>query len=332
MIKVDIFGFNISFTIEMEWLTPWYILIAAFILDLLVGDPEKIPHPIRWMGKSIIRLEPLFRILPVHPFISGTLFSVVLIFGVWGVTALIIKLGNNLHHYIGTLLETIIIFYSISIRSLEREAIRVLEMLKKNSLENARKQVSRIVGRDVEHLDSTGIAQAAVESVAESLVDGVISPIFFAWIGGAPMAMAYKMINTLDSMIGHKDDIYIHFGKTAARIDDAANFIPARASIPVISLCAHLLAGRGSEAFLTGIREGRSHLSPNSGFPEAAFSGALGVRLGGPSFYAGERIDKPFIGKRFGHVESNHIQKACDLMLLSSMVWVFALSACSGIC
>ncbi|MEW5908632.1 MAG: adenosylcobinamide-phosphate synthase CbiB [Thermodesulfobacteriota bacterium] len=316
---------------DMEWPTPWYILIAAFILDLLFGDPETLPHPIRWMGKSITRLEPLFRIPSSHLIASGALFSILLISGTWGVTAAVIKLGTDLHPYLGIVFETVIIYYAISAQSLEKEAMRVFEALNGGSLEDARNRVSRIVGRDVDRLDASRVSQATVESVAESLVDGVISPLFFAWIGGAPLAMAYKMVNTLDSMIGHMDETYIHFGKTSAKIDDVANFFPARASVPVVSLCAHLLNRRGGEAFMTAIREGRLHLSPNSGFSEAAFSGALGIRLGGSSHYDGQPVDKPVIGKQFRLSRPADIRKACDLMLLSSVTWVSLISACSAL-
>jgi adenosylcobinamide-phosphate synthase len=177
------------------------------------------------------------------------------------------------------------------------------------------------VGREVKDLSEDGVARAAVETVAENLVDGVISPLFFAAIGGAPLALAYKMINTLDSMVGYKNETYRLFGKTAARIDDVANFLPARLSVPVIALVAHLLAGRGKIAFKTAVREGRQHTSPNAGFSEAAFAGALGVRLGGPNFYHGKRVEKPYIGKVFDSAHKHHIKSACELMMLSAITW-----------
>ncbi|OGP63313.1 MAG: cobalamin biosynthesis protein CobD [Deltaproteobacteria bacterium RBG_13_49_15] len=315
----------------MDWPTPWYILISAFILDLILGDPHTFPHPVRWMGKTIALLEKAFRSIPARLVTSGALFSILLIAISWGATALILRFSRDIHPFFGTALEIVLIYYSISARSLEKAAQEVLDALQEGSLEKARIKVSRIVGRDVNQLDPEGVARAAVESVAENLVDGVVSPLFYAAIGGAPLAMAYKMVNTLDSMIGHKNEAYIHFGKAAARIDDGANYIPARLSVPLISLCAHLLAGKGKVSLLTAIREGRSHFSPNSGFSEAAFAGALVVRLGGPNRYAGKMMTKPFIGKRFGLVKDGHIRKACDLMLLSSMIWVMMLMAFSKI-
>ncbi len=152
----------------------------------------------------------------------------------------------------------------------------------------------------------------------------MVSPLFFAAIGGAPLAMAYKMVNTLDSMIGYKDDRYLLFGRFAARMDDLANFIPSRLSVPVISLAAHLLCKKGRRALDTARAEGGNHTSPNAGRSEAAFAGALGVKLIGPALYRGRRVEKPCIGTNFGDVRSGDIKKACDLMLLSSLIWVGA--------
>jgi adenosylcobinamide-phosphate synthase len=164
-----------------------------------------------------------------------------------------------------------------------------------------------------------------VETVGENLVDGVISPLLYAAIGGAPLAISYKMINTLDSMIGYKNDKYRDFGKLAARIDDVANFIPARLSIPIISIAAQIIDGKGVRTFQTALSEGANHTSPNAGYSEAAFAGALGVRLGGPNYYHGRLVSKPFLGIPFNPINRNHIKKACDLMLLSALIWMAVL-------
>jgi adenosylcobinamide-phosphate synthase len=181
-----------------------------------------------------------------------------------------------------------------------------------------------IVGRDVTELSDTGVARAAVETVAENLVDGVISPLFFAAIGGGPLAMAYKMVNTLDSMVGYKSPRYWEFGRAAAKIDDAANFLPARLSVPFIALAAQLLARNGKRALFTAMKEGEKHASPNAGFPEAAFAGALGVWLGGPNTYGGQVINKPVIGYRFGPTRPDHIRKACHCMVMAAIFWMIA--------
>jgi adenosylcobinamide-phosphate synthase len=188
------------------------------------------------------------------------------------------------------------------------------------------------VGRDVDRYETADIARASVETVAENFVDGVLSPLFFVVIGGAPLAMAYKMINTLDSMVGYKNRRYRRFGWAAARIDDLANFIPARLSILIIFLVSWALdSGRGRSAMTTAINEGANHSSPNAGFPEAAFAGALCVKLSGPNMYGGVLVDKPYIGVDFGSVRIDHIRKACELMILAAglsgfIAWSMALT------
>ncbi len=188
-------------------------------------------------------------------------------------------------------------------------------------IKKARKKVSMIVGRQTQKLDEAAITRATVETVAENFVDGFLSPLFFAMVGGAPLALAYKMVNTLDSMVGYKNETYIFFGRASARIDDAANFIPARISVLIISLSAFIFSIKKSIlAFKTGFHQGSLHKSPNAGYPEAAFSGALKIRLGGPSFYHGAIVEKPFIGKSFKDPGKEKIKQACDLMMFSSFL------------
>lgn len=306
----------------MELFFSWYILPAAFVLDFVLGDPHCLFHPVRWMGKAIETMEPRFRNLQTSLSISGVLFAVCLILCTWGLTFILTALAQIIHPLLKSGIEIVLVYYCISARSLQKAAMDVGQSLMQKRLAEARKKVAFIVGRDVEKLTETGVARAAVETVGENLVDGVISPLFFAAIGGAPLAMAYKMINTLDSMVGYKNEKYKDFGKAAARIDDMANFIPARLSVPVIAFAARLLARRGSYAMKTAVKEGSNHSSPNAGYPEAAFAGALGVKLGGPNEYFGKQVIKPYIGTKFGDVMIEHIKKACDLMLLSSVLWV----------
>jgi adenosylcobinamide-phosphate synthase len=161
-----------------------------------------------------------------------------------------------------------------------------------------------------------------VETVAENLVDGVISPLFFAVIGGAPLAVMYKMANTLDSMIGYKNEKYMQFGKASARLDDMLNFLPARLSVPIISLATHILSGNGTRSWRTALGEGANHSSPNAGYPEAAFAGALAVKLNGPNYYNSKLVDKPYIGVHFGKTSPLDINKACHIMMLSSLIWL----------
>jgi adenosylcobinamide-phosphate synthase len=299
-----------------------YILPAAFVLDLLLGDPLHFPHPIRWMGKAICTLEPVFRKLPTGLTLSGAMFSISLITCTWFTNYLLVAAANTIHPFAKTGVEILIIYYSISVRSLSDSAMAVYRFLRKDRLQKAKIRLAMIVGRDVEQLNESQIAQAAVETVGENLVDGVISPLFFAAIGGAPMAMAYKMINTLDSMVGYKNEKYALFGKFSAKIDDVANFLPSRLSIFIIAIAAQILNGKGVRSFKIAVSEGANHTSPNAGYPEAGFAGTLGIRLGGPSTYNGDLISKPYIGTYLDKPTADHIKKACDLMMLSSLIWL----------
>jgi adenosylcobinamide-phosphate synthase len=306
----------------MDFTISLYILPAAFVLDLFLGDPIHLPHPIRWMGKAITALEPFFRKLPTRLTLSGVFFSISLIAGTWCITFLLVAAAKIIHPFAKTGIEILIIYYSISARSLEISAMEVYRSLKKGQLQDAKNKIALIVGRDVDKLNESQVAQAAVETVGENLVDGVISPLFFAAIGGAPLAMAYKMINTLDSMVGYKNEKYERFGMPAAKIDDIANYIPARLSIFIIAITAQILSGKGARSFKIAVTEGANHTSPNAGYPEAGFAGTLGIRLGGPSTYNEDLISKPYIGAYFGKPTADHIKKACDLMMLSSLIWL----------
>jgi adenosylcobinamide-phosphate synthase len=232
-------------------------------------------------------------------------------------------------------LETVAVYFCLCTRSLSDAAAEILRLLRKERVDEARARVAMIVGRDVDRYQAPDIARATVETVAENFVDGVLSPLFFAALGGAPLAMAFKMASTLDSMVGYKNQTYFYFGKAAARLDDALNFVPARLSIAVIALAAQLLAGTGRRALRTALLEGANHTSPNAGRPEAAFAGALGVKINGPNVYGGILIKKPFIGVRFREVEVSDIKKAVDLLTVSSFLslmlsLVFAFGAVSG--
>ena len=306
----------------MEWLTVWYILPAAFALDILLGDPYYLPHPVRWLGKAIERLEPPFRRIHFNLTFSGALYAVVLILGTWLLTFLVLAAAQRVHPLFKTLLDIILIYYCISIRSLDDAAMEVKQCLQQQQVQAAKKKVAMIVGRDINNYKEEGLARATVETVAENLVDGITAPLFFAAIGGAPLVLAYKMTNTLDSMVGYKNQTYQQFGQASARIDDVLNYLPARLTVPVIALAAQILSGSGKRSFITAVCEGANHASPNAGYPEAAFAGALSVKLNGPNYYNGKLVDKPYIGVRFGRSTSGHIKKACDIMMLSSLLWL----------
>ncbi|MDY6792112.1 MAG: adenosylcobinamide-phosphate synthase CbiB [Thermodesulfobacteriota bacterium] len=309
----------------MESCGLFIILPAAVVLDLIVGDPLFLPHPIRWMGKAIERFEPAFRKNSKNLTVYGTFFALILIISTWIMSFGLVVIARKIHPVVEMVLQTVLIYWCISVRSLRQAAMEVKRSLVRNKIEEAKIKLSCIVGRDVKQLTERGMIRACVETVAENLVDGVIAPLFFAVIGGAPLALTYKMVNTLDSMVGYKNETYVHFGKAAARIDDVANYVPARLSVPIISLSAQLVLQKGWRALKTAIKEGKNHSSPNAGFPEASFAGAMGIKLGGPNYYHGRLVHKPFIGEFFGEAEIIHIKKACDLMVLSSVIWLVTL-------
>jgi len=309
----------------VEWYTSWYILPAAFALDIMLGDPRRLPHPVRWMGLVIERFEPVFRRIRINLTFSGALFAVVLILGTWIIAFLVLAATHKIHPFFKILLEIILIFFCISARSLDDAAMEVSQCLDQNEVQAAKINVAMIVGRDIKNYKKEGLSRATVETVAENLVDGVTAPLFFVAIGGAPLALAYKMANTLDSMVGYKNQTYRQFGHASARIDDVLNYLPARFTVPVIALAAQILSGYGKRSLKTAICEGANHASPNAGYAEAAFAGTLAVKLNGPNYYHGKLVDKPYIGTRFGKTSPRHIKKACDLMLLSSVLWLIFL-------
>jgi len=306
----------------MDLLPSWYVLPTAFILDLILGDPPSFPHPVRWMGKAIEVFEPYFRKVPASLIISGFIFTIFLVAATGLLTWLVLRSVQWLSPLAKSSLEIIFIYFCISARSLENAAMEIHQNLIQHEVDEARKKVALVVGRDLDDYGEEGLSRATVETVAENLVDGVISPLFFAAIGGAPLAMIYKMVNTLDSMIGYKNEKYIYFGKASARLDDILNFIPARLSIPIICLATQILSGQGRRSFKTAIAEGSNHSSPNAGYPEAAFAGALAVKLNGPNYYGGKLVHKPYIGIAFGKASPEHIIKACHIMMLASVIWV----------
>ncbi len=298
-----------------------YIILAAFVLDLAVGDPRRLPHPVVFMGRAIERLEPFVRRQIRNELSAGILFAVGLIASTWILAFASVRLALAAGPIGGAIVQTVLLFFCFSTRSLVQAAVEVKDALETQGLGAGQKAVSMIVGRQTETLDRTGVVRATVETVAENFVDGFLSPLFFAVIGGVPLAVAYKMVNTLDSMVGYKNERYLLFGRGAARIDDGANYIPARISIAVISLAGAILSPRrGWRAFRTAIAEGSRHKSPNAGYPEAAFAGALGASFGGPNVYHGILVEKPFIGTRFKAPDVEMISRACELMVMASLV------------
>jgi adenosylcobinamide-phosphate synthase len=313
------------------YLLCFLILPTAFALDWFLGDPRCRCHPIRIMGSAIDNLEPIFRRLTKNQALNGTLFAFSLITVTFCTAMILTRLVWSVSSPAGFVVETVLIYFCISARDLEKSAMNVYRLLVENNIENARKELAMIVGRDTSDLSEEAVSRACVETVAENLVDGVVAPLLFAALGGAPLALAYKMTNTLDSMVGYKNEKYLLFGKASARIDDAANYLPARLSVPFIAVAAKILTGNGSRAYQTAKTEGRNHTSPNAGFSEASFAGALAIKLGGPNYYNGKLVEKPYIGTGFGKVNPVHIKKSCDLMMLSAFVSLVFLWIANGV-
>jgi len=272
------------------------IVLAAVLLDLLLGDPRWLPHPVVFIGRLIKALEMLLR-RRVSDELAGGVLLLALTVGITALSAwLLLQAAFLIHPVVGAALSALLGWTCLAARSLHRESNRVAEALRVGDMDGARRSLSCIVGRDTAGLDEPAIWRAAVETVAENSSDGVIAPLFCLMLGGPVLAIAYKAVNTLDSMVGYKNETYLRFGWASARFDDLANWIPARLT-GLLMVAAAPLAGLSLKgAWWIMVRDGRNHASPNSGIPEAAAAGALGVQLGGASSYFGKRVDKPIIG------------------------------------
>lgn len=299
-----------------------YQILAAFALDLLVGDPQWSLHPVRIIGRLAQRLECPARKLLRNERLAGVLAAFLLVAIVGLASYAIIALAARLHPLAADVASILLIYSTIALRDLLTHSGAVYRALAEGDLAGARKRVSWIVGRDTDELDEAGVARAAVESVAESTVDGVTAPLFFAFLAGPVGAMVYRAINTLDSTFGYKNEQYARFGWASARLDDLANYLPARLTGPLVSLAAALLLRRGRESWQILRRDARNHSSPNSGITEAAMAGALGVQLGGTNLYFGQPVDKPTLGDPEQPLTKAHILRANRLLWLTAGLFV----------
>ena len=300
-----------------------FMIIAAFCLDALAGDPRWFYHPVRMIGSLATRLETPTRKLLRFDFVAG-IVTVLIIVSLTGLaTWMLLAIANQIHTVAYYLLSILLVYTTVASHDLAVHGNEVYKTLVKKDIVGARNKVAMIVGRDTENLDEAEITRAAVESVAESTVDGVTAPLFYALIAGPIGAMAYKAINTLDSTFGYKNNRYIKFGWAAARLDDIANYLPARLTSPVMCIAAGLLRLRPVNAFKVMLSDRRNHSSPNSGFTEATMAGALGVQLGGLNYYLGKASKKPVIGHAIEQLNSKHIKKANQLMYVTSILFLF---------
>ncbi len=287
---------------------------CGFVLDLLLADPAWMPHPVVYMGKAISALEGFLRPrLPQTPrgeLLGGVILAAALPAGTIAAASGARALANKLNPKLGLALETVWCWQALALRGLAQESAAVQRELERGDLPAARKAVGRIVGRDTQELTAEGVTKAAVETVAENFSDGVAAPLFYMLLGGAPLALAYKAVNTMDSMVGYKNDRYLYFGRAAAKLDDLANLAPARLAALCWVGAAYLTGQDGRNAWNIWRRDRRNHASPNSAQTESACAGALGVQLAGPASYFGKTVDKPTIGDPKRAVEPADIGRA----------------------
>ncbi|MCR5746184.1 MAG: adenosylcobinamide-phosphate synthase CbiB [Lachnospiraceae bacterium] len=301
------------------------ILFCAFILDAIIGDPNWLPHPVRMIGKAIILLEHLlYRDTDDHKrqFFKGMLLTLIIIIVSFSLSTLVLFLCYSLNDIAGVIASIIMSTYFLAANDLKKSAMKVYRCLTKNDLPSARKAVAMIVGRDTENLSEQGVIKATIESVSESISDGVIAPAFYLFLFGVFGGVIYKSVNTLDSMIGYKNDRYLYFGKFAAHTDDVLNFIPSRISAFLVIFAAPLLNCDFKHGVIIWRRDRKKHSSPNSAQPESAMAGILGIRLGGPASYFGKIIEKPYLGDIKRDIVTDDIKKSCQIMYLSSFLFI----------
>lgn len=294
---------------------------VAWLLDLIIGDPPRWPHPVRWMGHLITVTQRVVRRYCRSDRalrIGGGLMWLAVVGLTWGVSWGVLTLAESIHPWLGWVIEVWMIFTLLAGRCLATSARDVERPLREGDLAQSREKLSWIVGRDTSQLQPEQINRAVVETVAENTVDGIIAPLFFLLIGGVPLAMAYKAVNTLDSMVGYKHEKYRAIGMVSARLDDVANLIPARLSWLLLSMAAFLCRNDGPGAVRIGWRDRYNHSSPNCGWPEASVAGALGIRLGGPNNYFGQRVEKPWIGDDVRDISVDDIPRTIRLMWVAS--------------
>lgn len=299
------------------------IIPAAVILDWLLGDPRWFPHPVVFIGRLIAFLEARLR-QTVRSELFGGLLLLILTVGITAVAALLLlQVAYALHPYIGTFVAVILSWNCLAARSLHKESGLVAKALTAGDLLAARKYLSYIVGRDTAELEEPEIWRGAVETVAENTSDGVIAPLLFLMLGGPVLGLSYKAVNTLDSMVGYRNEKYLLFGRVSARCDDLLNYLPARLSGLLMTIAAPLAGLNFSRAWRVMRRDRGNHSSPNSGFPEAAAAGALGVQLGGTNCYFGRLVQKPSIGDPVHPLDRNAWQGSVKLMYGAEALLLF---------
>ncbi|MCM0757075.1 adenosylcobinamide-phosphate synthase CbiB [Sporomusa sphaeroides DSM 2875] len=311
-----------------------YVALGAVIIDRLVGDPRTSLHPVVMLGTFIAWLER--NLLAVnHPAMRKTMAGAVLVAIVlttaYGVAWLIMAALSAIHSWAGYIGGAVLLSFAISPRALAEAGREIAGFLNSGNMEQARFKVGWIVGRDTAALDTPEVTRATVETVAENIVDGIISPLFYAIIGGVPLACLYRAVNTMDSMVGYKNEKYRDFGMVAARLDDVFNYIPARITGLLIIMAAALLRLDTQGAWKAIRRDAVKHPSPNSGFSEAGVAGALGVRLGGLNYYGGVASFRAYMGEAKHELRPVHIEQTIQIMYVVTTLFIIAASVCKGL-
>ena len=298
--------------------------VLSLLLDALLGDPAWLPHPVVLMGKTIEalekRLRTLFPATERGELCAGRVLAAMLTLGTLILSGCAVFLAGLVHPALRFALQVFWGWQALAMRGLRDESENVRRKLTEGTLAEARRAVARIVGRDTEKLTEAGVVRAAVETVAENFSDGVAAPLLYFVLGGAPLALCYKSINTMDSMVGYKSERYLHFGRAAAKLDDLMNWLPSRLAALLLAAAAFLCGEDGPGAFRIWRRDRRNHASPNSAQTEAAMAGALGLRLGGPASYFGKLYDKPFIGDPIRDPAPEDIRRANRMMVTASVL------------
>lgn len=300
------------------------LIWTALALDWALGDPACC-HPVRLMGAVIGALERFLRPRFRHPWAlraAGTLVVAAVVLPAYLLPSYVLHWLEAGHFLLGWGAGALLLASTVAARSLALAARHVRHLLVQGDLDGARQAVGRLVARDTDRLSPEEVVRAAVETVAENTVDGVTAPLFYAFVGGVPLAFAYRAVNTLDSMLGYRNERYRDFGWCAAKLDDLANFLPARFTAALLCLAAGLTGLGAREAWRTVRRDARRHPSPNSGFPEAAVAGALGLRLGGVNYYSGVAERRPYLGQQRQRPAPEHISLSIRLMLLATLLAV----------
>ena len=299
-------------------------VLGGFVLDAVFGDPAWLPHPVVLMGKCISKLEKALRArfpkTQQGELLAGAVLAFCLPVGTFLVTSAVCLLAAKISPWLGLAVQMFWCGQALAAKGLVQESRNVYGELVKPDLPAARKAVSRIVGRDTENLTAEGVTKAAVETVAENASDGVIAPLLYMLLGGAPLALTYKAVNTMDSMVGYKNETYLYFGRAAAKLDDVANYIPSRLAALLWVAAAALTGSDAKGAWRIWRRDRRNHASPNSAQTESACAGALGVQVAGPAYYFGEYYPKPTIGDALRPIEPQDILRADRMMYAASIL------------